>query len=175
MPTHWNASVAEILDVPADALICSANPQLNLSGGVGGSFATRYGYAMQEYLHRWLATNKLVTLKPGSAVVAPACGSPFRCVIHAVAIDVFYDTSRELIRSAYDNAFLAASNAGCRKIATACLACGYGRASPNLFISTIRDLLNHDLLGVDSIHFASLDSELICAIQDELLKQSSVS
>lgn len=36
--TIWAASVGEILDLAADALICSANPQLNLSGGVGGGF-----------------------------------------------------------------------------------------------------------------------------------------
>jgi hypothetical protein len=34
--TIWTASVGEILELSAEAVICSANPQLNLSGGVGG-------------------------------------------------------------------------------------------------------------------------------------------
>jgi len=34
--TIWTASVGEILELSAEAVICSANPQLSLSGGVGG-------------------------------------------------------------------------------------------------------------------------------------------
>ena len=37
----WRLCVGDILDVPADVLVCSANVYLNLSGGVGGAFALR--------------------------------------------------------------------------------------------------------------------------------------
>jgi O-acetyl-ADP-ribose deacetylase (regulator of RNase III) len=41
--SSWTASAGEILDSAAEALVCSANPQLNLSGAVGGAFLLRYG------------------------------------------------------------------------------------------------------------------------------------
>ena len=49
--THWDVSHSDLLDSVADGLLCSANPNLNLSGGVGGAFALRYGDEMQSFLH----------------------------------------------------------------------------------------------------------------------------
>jgi O-acetyl-ADP-ribose deacetylase (regulator of RNase III) len=38
---RWRVRHGDILDVAADVLVCSANPFLTLSGGVGGSNAVR--------------------------------------------------------------------------------------------------------------------------------------
>lgn len=166
--TRWKASVGEILDFPADALICSANPQLNLSGGVGGAFALRFGNAMQHFLHEWLAANDLHFVEPGQVVVAPSCGSPFRVVIHAVAIDAFYDSSADIIRKAYANAFADAARAGCRTVASACLACGYGRATPHAFATAVRVFLHGQLPGIDRVDFISTNREVSDAVQLEI-------
>lgn len=69
-----------------------ASPGLNLSGGVGGDFGLKYVDSMQTWLHDYLQVRRLRYLSPGRAVVAPACGSPFLAVAHAMAIDAFYDT-----------------------------------------------------------------------------------
>jgi hypothetical protein len=53
---RWTVTHGDILDVPADVLVCSANVWLNLSGGVGGTILLRHGPAMQDQLHRWLAS-----------------------------------------------------------------------------------------------------------------------
>src|SRR5262245_23289113 len=95
--TRWQVLCGDLLDLPADGLICSANPQLNLSGGVGGAFSLRHGPAMQEFLHNYLRDRQLKHILPGSVVVAPGCGSHFQAVAHAVAIDVFYGTNAALI------------------------------------------------------------------------------
>lgn len=55
MLMRWIVKHDDILDEPADVLVCSANPWLNLSGGVGGEILLRYGPQMQEELHRLLA------------------------------------------------------------------------------------------------------------------------
>lgn len=158
------ASVGEILDLSADALICSANPQLNLSGGVGGELLRRYGESMQQYLHDWLQRSGLRFVTPGTVVVAPSCGSPFRVVLHAVSIDAFYDTSAEVIARAFSNAFAEASCAGCRTIASACLACGYGRATPEMFVTAIRPYFGNSIAGIDRVEFRSTNAEVIDAI-----------
>src|SRR5262245_3553749 len=80
--TKWKASTGEIFEFSADVLICSANPQLNLAGGVGGEFLRRYGSAMQGFLHNWLRDRGQRFVSPGTVVVAPPCGSSFRAIIH---------------------------------------------------------------------------------------------
>jgi O-acetyl-ADP-ribose deacetylase len=162
--TIFAASAGEILDLGADALICSANPQLNFSGGVGGELLRRYGDSMQQYLHGWLQRSESRFVTPGRVVVAPSCGSPFRVVLHAVAIDAFYDTSAEVIARAYSNAFAEASGAGCRTVASACLACGYGRATPEMFIAAIRPYLGGSIAGIDRVEFRSTNAEVIDAV-----------
>ena len=163
--TIWATSVGEILDLSADALICSANPQLNLSGGVGGEFLLRYGESMQQYLHDWLRQSSRRFVTPGTVVVAPSCGSSFRVVLHAVAIDAFYDTSADVIAQAYANAFAEASRLGCRTLASACLACGYGRATPEIFLAGIGRYLGHSVPGIDRVEFRSTNVEVIDAIR----------
>jgi O-acetyl-ADP-ribose deacetylase (regulator of RNase III) len=167
--TIWAASVGEILDLSADALICSANPQLNLSGGVGGEFLLRYGESMQRYLHDWLRRSACRFVTPGAVVAAPSCGSPFRVVLHAVAIDAFYDTSPDVITQAYGNAFAEASRMGCRVIASACLACGYGRATSEMFVSAIGRYLRGSVAGIERVEFRSTNAEVIDAVRRAIL------
>jgi O-acetyl-ADP-ribose deacetylase (regulator of RNase III) len=171
--TQWSASVGDLLDSQADALICSANPQLNLSGGVGGAFGLRYGPSMQQFLHDWLGQNRLSYVQPGNVVVAPPCGSPYRAIIHAVAIDAFYETTTEIIRVAYENAFAAVAHTGSTTVASACLACGYGRTSPPMFVNAVHKLINICLPGIDRVKLISTNRELVEAIQNEIAKPNS--
>jgi len=166
--TTWTASVGEILDLSADALICSANPQLNLSGGVGGEFLLRYGESMQRYLHDWLRRSARRFVMPGTVVVAPPCGSPFRVVLHAVAIDAFYDTSADVIAETYGNAFAEASRMGCRTIASACLACGYGRATPEMFVAAIRRYVAGSIAGIDRVELRSTNADVVKAVREAI-------
>ena len=47
---RWVVKHGDILDEPADVLVCSANVNLSLSGGVGGAFLRRDGPEMQRFL-----------------------------------------------------------------------------------------------------------------------------
>src|SRR4051812_22493006 len=93
----WQVSQGDILDVPADVLVCSANVYLALSGGVGGAFLLRYGAAMQEALLQHLASRGVRHLERGEVVTMPPCGSPYQAVLHAVAVDGVYDTTPEIV------------------------------------------------------------------------------
>ena len=55
----------DILDLPVDVLICSANVSLNLSGGVGGALLARFGKDVQEELHRHLPRQAPRFARPG--------------------------------------------------------------------------------------------------------------
>ena len=162
--TQWCVSCADILNATADGLICSANPNLNLSGGDGGAFLLRYGTEMQEFLHRHLRSTGRRFIEPGDAVAAPPCGSIFNSVAHAVAIDAFYDTNEDFIRCAYENAISQLAENSCRTIVAACFACGYGRCSIDSFIKSIKPLIANSYPNVDTITFVTTNAELADAI-----------
>lgn len=154
----------DILTVAADGLICSANPSLNLSGGVGGAFLLRYGSEMQVFLHDHLRRTGLRFIEPGNAIVAPSCGSPFIAVSHAVAIDAFYDTNADLIRQAYEVSLNQLAGANCRTIVAACLGCGYGRCSIPEFVKTIQELIELPFPDINIVTLATTNLELADAI-----------
>ena len=162
--TRWHVSIADILDAKADGLICSANPNLNLSGGVGGAFLLRYGTEMQDFLHDHLRSTGQRFIEPGNAVLAPSSGSTYKAIAHAVAIDAFYDTNCDFIRSAYKSAISQLAAASCRTIAAACLACGYGRCSIANFIESIEPLIAKPHSNVDTITLVTTNAELAASI-----------
>lgn len=162
--TKWHVVCADILDISADGLICSANPNLNLSGGVGGALLLQYGPEMQDYLHCFLRSKGTNFVERGTVVTTPACGTPYRVVAHAVAIDAFYETNSDVIRAIYRNAFAHLTNASCKTIATACLGCGYGRCSVEGFVEAISDLVGSSIDGVGEIKFVTTNEELSVAI-----------
>ncbi len=163
--TRWSATVGDVFDIEADALVCSANPWLNLSGGVGGEFRLRYGDDMQRLLHDHLQERGTRHVAPGTVVEVPGCGSPYQTVLHAVAIDVFYDSTPELIRRTYQTAFGLASQSNCRTVVSACLACGYGRATPEQFAIAVRSLAATAIGGIERIEFRSRDETIIEAVR----------
>jgi hypothetical protein len=102
--TTWQITSGDILDVDADVLVCSANPFLTLSGGVGGAFLLRYGSAMQEFLQAHLDQLGVRHVPRGTVVQARACGSTFRAVLHAVAVDGMYESSPDVITDVLETA-----------------------------------------------------------------------
>ena len=158
--TTWDITHGEILDIQADGLICSANPNLNLSGGVGGAFLLRFGTAMQDYLHDYLRQKKLHYIEPGSAVLAPPFGSPYIAIAHAVAIDAFYDTNAAQIAKTYSIAIDALAEAGCQSIVAACLGCGYGRCSVDQFAKSIEWLISRPFAPINKITFATTNEQI---------------
>lgn len=94
---RWAVQEGDILAESADALICSANPFLTLSGGVGGAFLLRYGDGMQQELEQHLRDIRRSSVPQGTVVTCRPNGSPYEVVVHAVAVDAFYDSSPEVI------------------------------------------------------------------------------
>jgi O-acetyl-ADP-ribose deacetylase len=143
--TSWSVVHGDILDQPAEALVCSANPFLTLSGGVGGAFLLRYGPQMQERLTAYLADRGVRHVPPGTVVVMSPCGSPYRVVLHAVAVDGAYDSSVELVRSVALRALEMAAEAGARTVALPALATGYGHLSLAEFAEALAGLRERTL------------------------------
>jgi len=141
--TRWQVAAGDILDLNADVLVCSANPWLNLSGGVGGALALRYGPAMQGFLHTELAVRGVKWLPAGTVLVAPACGTPYRAVVHAVGVDPTYQSSMATVTTAVESALAAAAQFGSHITLTA-IGTGYGPLSLKQFGEAMLPLMKRD-------------------------------
>jgi O-acetyl-ADP-ribose deacetylase (regulator of RNase III) len=150
-PVRWVIKQGNILDEPADVLVCSANVFLNLSGGVGGEILLRHGDAMQQELRRHLADRALHFVRQGEVIPCGPCGTPFKAVLHAVAVDGFYQSSPAIIAAVVARSLHTAASLGARRVALTALATGYGRMSMEDFAAGLRPLLEGEFPPVTEV------------------------
>ena len=121
-------AVGDVLEFPADVLISTANPWLNMSGGVNGAICERCP-EIQEELHSWLEANYKTAVAAGSAVKTLAGTLPFSHIVHAVAIDPFYDSNTELVTKTLSAAFGLILDLDAKTVSMPTLATGFGPLS----------------------------------------------
>jgi O-acetyl-ADP-ribose deacetylase (regulator of RNase III) len=126
MGTQIEVIVGNVVDQAADVLISTANPWLNMSGGVNAEIRERGGDVVQQELRDFLNQSGRSTVLPGSVVLTSAGALSFRHVIHAVGIDPFYDSSVELARTTLETALTLAASLKAKTVSLPTIATGYG-------------------------------------------------
>lgn len=148
----------DIFDVSAEVLVCSANVFLNLSGGVGGELLSRFGAAVQDELHAQLPKKGSRCARPGDVILTRPRQTPYKAVLHAVAVDAFYDSSSPLITQIVRQALRLAAAEKAQTVALTALATGFGHLSVRQFAQGLRPLLQESFPPVE---------EIVVAIQGE--------
>lgn len=148
---HWTIKHGDILDEPADVLVCSANVFLNLSGGVSGSLLLRYGNEMQERLHQYLADRGLHFISQGEVISCEPHDAPYKAILHAVAVDTFHHSSPSIIVQVVSKALQMAASMGARRVVLAALGTGYGRLTMQEFAQGVIPLLGKSFPPVEEI------------------------
>lgn len=138
---RWLVYQGNILDVPADVLVCSANVYLTLSGGVGGAFLLRYGPVMQEALRSYLVERGIRHVERGDVISLSPCGSPYLAVLHAVAVDGFYESSPTVVSEVLAESLRQAAALAANTCALTAVATGYGRMSIPNFAAGLRPVI----------------------------------
>jgi O-acetyl-ADP-ribose deacetylase (regulator of RNase III) len=151
---RWHVQHGDILDVPAEVLVCSANVYLALSGGVGGAFLHRYGPAMQEALEQYLAARGVRHVERGEVIAMPPCGSPYRAVLHAVAVDGFYQSSARVVATVVAESLRQAAALSIRSVALAAVATGYGRLSMAEFAQGLAEVIGQSIPPLERVVLA---------------------
>ena len=118
-------AVGDVLAAAADVLISTANPWLAMSGGVNAAIRERCP-EIQDELKTHLRRNNVKALPAASVAVTSAGNLPFQHIIHAIAIDPFYDSSVELVQQTLSTAFESAVDLNARTVSMPTLATGYG-------------------------------------------------
>jgi O-acetyl-ADP-ribose deacetylase (regulator of RNase III) len=160
---RWTLKTGNIVDEPADVIVCSANPHLTLSGGVGAELLARYGPAMQSALEQIVRRRTPHFISRGEVVPYTDATLPYRAVLHAVAIDGWYESSPQVIEQTVTIALRMAAGHGARRVAMAALATGFGHLSLAEFAEGIRPLLG--------IEFPPIDEICICLMEDYRVRE----
>lgn len=156
---QWTLTSGDIIEVPADVLVCSANVFLNLSGGVGGEILLRYGRGMQDEMHAFLARSGKAFVQQGEVVACGPQGMPVKAVLHAVAVDAFYQSSPEIVRAVVEKSLEMSAELGARRVALTALATGFGRLSMEKFAKGIAPLR--------AAQFPPVEEVVVCVKSDD--------
>jgi O-acetyl-ADP-ribose deacetylase (regulator of RNase III) len=125
--------------------------------------AADFGDAMQRELHAYLTNRGVKYVPPETVVQTSPCGLPVRIVLHAVAIDPFYSSNLELVRSTVGKALMMASKNDARRVTLTALATGYGRLDIQTFAEAIQPLM--------FCNFEPIDEVIVCVRREEQRKE----
>ena len=144
--------VGDVLDVTADVLIATANPWLQMTGGVNLAILLRpQGELVHEELQRHLPATGRRLVEPGTVVRTGPGSLPVKHVLHAVAIDPSYDSSVELVTATLGKALALARNLGARTVSTAALATGFGPLSMADFAEAVAQVAQQDWSPLETL------------------------
>src|SRR5829696_8678307 len=124
-----NVSVltGDILDVAADVLVSTANPWLQMTGGVNLKIILRpKGEDVHAELQQYLPATRPRMVAPGTVVRTGPGSLPVKHILHAVAIDPSYDSSIDLVAGTIVTALSQARDLGAGTVSMPALATGFG-------------------------------------------------
>ena len=136
--------LGDVLDEDADVLISTANPWLSMSGGVNGAILLRGGQAVQDELRGHLQPSGTPHVEPGTVVHTNPGPLRVKHILHAVAIDGFYDSSIELVERTLVEALDQARQLGASTVVMPALATGYGPLDMEQFGDALSRAVSRD-------------------------------
>jgi O-acetyl-ADP-ribose deacetylase (regulator of RNase III) len=158
-----------ILDVPADVLVSTANPWLQMTGGVNlGIIVRPRGEAVYEELQSCLRASGQRMVDPGTVLCTGPGSLPVKNILHAVAIDPSYDSSIDLVRDTIIKALAKAQELGARTVNLAALATGFGPLLMEQFGSALRQALARDWAPLDTLRVVVRHEEEAATIRQVL-------
>jgi O-acetyl-ADP-ribose deacetylase (regulator of RNase III) len=135
----------DVLDVVADVLISTANPWLQMTGGVNLAIILRpRGELVAAELQQYLDATGGRYVEPGTVVRTGPGSLPVRHILHAVAITPSYESSVELVTRVLVRALGMARELGARVVSTPALATGFGPLSMEEFATALRQAVERD-------------------------------
>ncbi len=141
-----------ILDVPADVLISTANPWLQMTGGVNlGIIVRPQGEHVYEELQEHLRRMGTKKVERGTVVCTGPGSIPVKKILHAVAIDPSYDSSVQLVKEIIVRAWSRACELDARIVTLAALATGFGPLLMEDFAMALRQALDRDWTPLEAL------------------------
>jgi O-acetyl-ADP-ribose deacetylase len=141
-----------IVEVTADVLISTANPWLQMTGGVNLAIIVRpKGDDVYSELQDYLRATGKKMVDPGTVVSNGPGSLPVKKILHAVSIDPSYDSSIELVAKTIVNALSQARQLNARIVTLAALATGFGPLSMEDFAKALQEALRLDWAPLETL------------------------
>jgi O-acetyl-ADP-ribose deacetylase (regulator of RNase III) len=158
-----------ILDVPADVLVSTANPWLQMTGGVNLAILVRpQGEEVYAELQQYLRDAGKTMVDPGTVVGTGPGSLPVKKILHAVSIDPSYDSSIELVRDTIIRALSQASTLGAQTVTLAALATGFGPLLMEEFAQALQQALEQDWTSLEALTVVVKQEEEAARIREVL-------
>jgi O-acetyl-ADP-ribose deacetylase (regulator of RNase III) len=152
--------VGDVLDTPADVLVSTANPWLQMTGGVNLKIILRpRGEVVYEELQAHLRAAGGRYVEPGTVVRTGPGSLPVRHILHAVAIDPSYGSSVELAADTIVRALTQARELGARVVSIPALATGFGPLSMEEFAAALARATARDWSPLEVLKVVLLRAE----------------
>jgi O-acetyl-ADP-ribose deacetylase len=159
-----------ILDVPGDVLVSTANPWLQMTGGVNlGIIVRPRGEEVYDELQTYLRHLGKKMVDPGTVLCTGPGSLAVKKILHAVAIDPSYDSSIDLVRDTIIKALSKARELGARTVNLAALATGFGPLSMEQFGSALRQALVQDWAPLERLRVVVRHEEEAARIREVLI------
>jgi O-acetyl-ADP-ribose deacetylase (regulator of RNase III) len=144
--------VGDVLAVPADVLISTANPWLQMTGGVNLKIILRpRGERVHEELQRHLHATGRRYVEAGTVVRTGPGSLPVRHILHAVSIDPSYCSSVDLVAETIVRALGMARELDARTVTIPALATGFGPLSMEEFAQALCRAVARDWSPLESL------------------------
>jgi O-acetyl-ADP-ribose deacetylase len=152
--------VGDVLAVPADVLISTANPWLQMTGGVNLKIILKpKGEDVHAELQTYLPATKPRIVAPGTVVRTGPGSLPVKHILHAVAIDPSYDSSVELVANTISTALEQARDLGAKTVTLPALATGFGPLTMSDFAAALKQALARDWAPIQHLKVVLLKED----------------
>jgi O-acetyl-ADP-ribose deacetylase (regulator of RNase III) len=149
----------DVLDEAVDVLICTANPLLAMSGGVNGAILARGGQDVQKELQAQFKTGGKGFVAPGTIVRTGPGPLRVKHILHAVGVDMSYNSSIELIAGLLRAGLEKAAHLGAKTVATPAIATGYGPLTMKEFAQACKSAIGQSPTGVEELRVVLRDKD----------------
>lgn len=156
-----------IIDEEVDVLISTANPSLNMSGGVNGAILQRGGKDVQQELRDYLQKQNRHWIKEGSIVVTSPGPLKVKHIFHAVAINGFYESSVPLVSDLLVSLWRKCEEYQAKTVAVPALATGYGPLSIQEFAQALCNSIDNNV-RIDKLSVVLRKQEYVDSVKEIL-------
>lgn len=113
-------------------------------------------------------------LRPGEVVPYTDSALPYRAILHAVAIDAWYDSTPAIIEQTVATALTLAAEFGAKRVALAALATGYGHLSLSDFAAGVRPLVQRAFPPIEEVCICMMDEDRVAELSDAFTEATRI-
>jgi O-acetyl-ADP-ribose deacetylase (regulator of RNase III) len=124
---------------------------LRMSGGVNGALLQRGGDSVAEELKQHLKKIGKTAVDRGTVVRTGPGPLKVKHILHAVGVDLFYETTVDIIRTLLETALTQAAELGARTVATPAIATGYGPLTIAEFATALSQVRREIFPGIEEL------------------------